>query len=280
MTTTKRRMVLSLAIGALLALALGSVALATHPRPGGGTPFRVPLVPAFNKCGGATTADDPAPATPNATHIAPLTAPSCTPPTMKSTTLTLGTTGAGNGSARLDVICNLAAGATAGENPPCSLTPGDSEDIRVVGSMTDVRCAVTFGTVCPAAGGDYTGKLIAQSIIRITDHSNGNPATICGNGTGTGCGVATVSDLTFSVPIGPCVATGTANGSNCTVSTTIDTLLAGTVKEMQRGVVAIHNIRVRDSGPDGNIDITGLPCPPFCGTGDETKYQEQGIFIP
>ncbi len=267
-------------ISALFALLLGSVALATHPRPGGGSPFRVPLVPAYNKCGGATTADDPAPATPNATHIAPLTAPSCTPPTLKSTTITTGTTGAGSGSARLDVICNLAAGATAGEQPPCSLTAGDSEDIRVAGSATDVRCAVTFGTVCPVAGGDYTGKLISQSIIRISDHSNGNPATVCGNGTGTGCGVATVSDLTFSVPIGPCVATAGANGSNCTVNTTIDTLLAGTVKEMQRGIVAIHNIRIRDSGPDGNIDITGLPCPPFCGTGDETKTAEQGIFIP
>jgi hypothetical protein len=273
-------MVLSLALGAFLALALGSVALATHPRPGGGTPFRVPLVPAFNKCGGATTADDPAPATPNATHITPLTAGSCTPPTMKSTTLTLGTTGAGNGSARLDVFCNPAAGANPGEVPPCGTTAGDSEDILVQASMTDVRCAVAFGTVCPAAGGDYTGKLLAQSVIRITDHSNGTPPTICANGTGSGCGVATVVDITFSVPIGPCVATGGANGSNCTVSTTIDSLLAGTVKELQRGVVAIHNIRVKDSGPDGTIDVTGNPCPLVCGTGDETKYQEQGIFIP
>jgi len=273
MTHLKRRMVLSLAIGAFLALALGSVALATHPRPGGGTPFRVPLVPAFNKCGGAATADDPAPSTTNSSHIAPLAQPSCTPPTMKSTTLTMGTAGTGQGSARLDVVC------TNGELVPCPAS-GDQEDLRIVGSQTDVRCAVAVPTVCAAAGADYTGSLITQWVLRITDHSNGSPATVCANGTGASpCVTATVSDLTFSVPVA-CADNGGANGANCSVNTTIDTLVPSTVKELQRGIVAIHNVRAMDAGPDGTVAPPSGSCPPTCGSGDETKFAEQGIFIP
>jgi hypothetical protein len=274
MTHLKRRMVLSLAIGAFLALALGSVALATHPRPGGGTPFRVPLVPAFNKCGGAATADDPAPAAANSNHVAPLAQPSCTPPAMKSTTLTMGSAGAGQGSARLDIIC------TDATLPPCPAA-GDQEDIKIQGSASDVRCAVAVPAVCAAAGADYTGTLITQSVIRITDHSNGTPATVCANGAGTApCVVATVQDLTFSVPVA-CADNGGANGANCAVNTTIDTLLPTTVKELQRGIVAIQNIRAMDSGPDGSVAPPApFTCPPICGSGDETKFAEQGIFIP
>jgi hypothetical protein len=274
MTHLKRRMVLSLAIGAFLALALGSVALATHPRPGGGSPFRVPLVPAFNKCGGAATADDPAPSPTNSTHVAPLAQPSCTPPVMKSTTLTMGTAGAGQGQARLDVFCT---DATA---PPCAAA-GDQEDIRVTGSASDVRCVAALAPNCAAAGADYTGSLIAQSIIRITDHSNGSPATVCATGSGAApCVTATVSDLTFSVPV-PCADNGGANGANCSVATTIDTLVPTTVKELQRGVIGIQNIRAVDAGPDGSITPPPpFPCPPVCGSGDETKFAEQGIFIP
>jgi hypothetical protein len=284
MTHLKRRMVLSLAIGAFLALALGSVALATHPRPGGGSPFRVPLVPAFNKCGGVATADDPAPSAPNSTHVAPLAQPSCTPPVMKSSILTMGTAGAGQGSARLDVYCTNGVGPTYpsnGDVPPCSANAGDQEDIKVAGSASDVRCTVAVGLVCSAPGADYTGSLIAQSVIRITDHSNGSPATVCAAGGGAPpCVTATVSDLTFSVPV-PCTDNGGANGANCSVLTTIDTLVPSTVKEFQRGVVAIQNIRAVDAGPDGSITPPPpFPCPPVCGSGDETKFAEQGIFIP
>ena len=49
MSKRMSKTVLTLALGSVLALALASVALATHPRPGGGTPFRVPLVPAYKQ---------------------------------------------------------------------------------------------------------------------------------------------------------------------------------------------------------------------------------------
>lgn len=264
--TIVRRLVLSLAVGSLLALAFASVAQATHPRPGGGTPFRVPLVPSFNQC---TTANQ------NANHVAPLALDSCAPPTLSSAILTLGA-GAQNASARLDVFC---AAPSAGP-PPCSDVAGDQEDIGVNGSVTDVRCAVGGVPGCAAAGADYTGQLIAQSDIRITDHANQldpNPGTACANGAGNPpCVAATVLDLTFSVPV-QCNDNGGLNGGTCSVSTTIDTLVPTTVKELQRAVVAVFGIRALDAGPDGSV---GAACPPFCGTSDETRYLDQGIFIP
>ena len=83
MTSIKRSTTLSLACGALLALALGSVALATHARPGGGSPFRVPLVVAYNQCGGVATAEDPAPSALTNTHVTPLDNDSCVPQAQK-----------------------------------------------------------------------------------------------------------------------------------------------------------------------------------------------------
>jgi hypothetical protein len=41
---------LTLAVSAVLMLVVASMASATHPRPKGATPFRVPVVPAFNQC--------------------------------------------------------------------------------------------------------------------------------------------------------------------------------------------------------------------------------------
>jgi hypothetical protein len=265
---SKRSTILALALaaGALVALSLASVASATHPRPGGGTPFRVPLVPSFKAC-----------TAPNSTHVAPLAQPSCTPPALESAILTTGNAGAGSGFSRLDVKC---VGGAPGEVPPCSTTAGDHEDIGVFSQASDIRCAVGGIPGCPAANGDYTGGVIGQSVIRITDHSNGTPATVCSTGTGAPpCTTATVQDLTFSV-LASCTATpASANGSNCGVNTTIDALLAGTVKELQRGVVSIFGIRIRDAGPDGLVN-PGTGCPPACGTGDETEFGTQGIFIP
>ena len=51
-----------------------------YPRPGGATPLRVPLVPAYQSC-----------SAPNSTHGAPLSFPSCNPPDLESQVLTVGT---------------------------------------------------------------------------------------------------------------------------------------------------------------------------------------------
>ncbi len=119
-----RRALLCLALSPVAAVSVTAVALATHPRPGGGTPFRVPLVPAFNKCGGAATADDPAPATPNMTHISPLAAPSCSPPVRKSSLVSVGF--ASVGFLRFTVVSGGA-------------------DVAISSSITDVRSGSPSG---------------------------------------------------------------------------------------------------------------------------------------
>jgi hypothetical protein len=248
----------------MAAMAFASVAEATHPRPGGGTPFRVPLVPAYAQC---TTAAQ------NSNHVAPLALDSCSPPALQSTMLTTGTTGGMNASGRLDVFC------TNGESPPCPAA-GDQEDIRVVTSVTDVRCAAVTPN-CSAVGADYAGQMIGRSVIRITDHSNAtdpSPGAACASGTGAPpCVTATVLDLTFALPVGCTTTPASPNGSTCSLSTTIDTQVPTTVKELQRGIVSIQNLNGADEGPDGSI---GPACPPFCGTGDERTFVDQGIFIP
>ena len=235
--------------------------------------MRVALVPAFNSCG-TPTAEDPAPGAPNSTHAPPLAAPSCTPPAMKSTTATTGIAGAGEGKVRLDVFC------TDGAAPPC-LNAGDQEDINLVVQMSDVRCVVAVPGACAAPGADYTGTLIGRSIFRVSDHSSGSPPTgPCGISSGASpCTTATMNDITFSIAV-PCSDNGGPNGASCSVSTTIDTITGGFVRETQRGVVAIPNIRILDSGPDGSIAPPVGFCPIDCGSGDETKLAEQGLFLP
>ena len=67
-----------------LAVVLTPTALGTHPRPGGGSPFRFPLVPAFQAC-----------TAPNVSHVAPYAYPSCAPVSLVSPLLLMGTAGAG-----------------------------------------------------------------------------------------------------------------------------------------------------------------------------------------
>jgi hypothetical protein len=280
MTSIKRSMTLSLACGALLALALGSVAFATHPRPGGGTPFRAPLVVAYNQCGGAPTTEDPAPMTITHTHVTPLANPSCAHaggnlPAQKRSganppTLTATATGVLLGSVRLDVICD------DGTVPPCG-GPGNGmqENVRIsASSITGVICNIAGAGPsggCGAVGGSYSGLLLAQSVIRITDHSNAAPPSdICTVGSGAApCVTGTVSDLTFTVPMS-CSA-----GTCAPAAATINALLPGAVKDFQRGNVEIANVRVMSPGNDFNFGA-----PPFPGTGDEDKYLSQGIFLP
>jgi hypothetical protein len=116
-----------------------------YPRPGGGTPLRVPLVPEFAPC-----------TEPDSTHVAPLDGPSCSSPQLESSELTMGRFGAGHGFARLDVLAG---------NPA---TAEDEADIAATVSARDVR---------NASGDDYTGQVLLSTDIRVTDSANGPDAT-------------------------------------------------------------------------------------------------------
>jgi FtsP/CotA-like multicopper oxidase with cupredoxin domain len=189
-----------------------------YPRPGGGTPMRLPLVPAYKPC---TTA------TQNSNHVAPFDQDSCGPPVQVSSNLTVGSTGAASGFARLDTVVG---------NPG---TPEDEADVGVVVRQTDVRNKSDLS--------DYSGELSARLRLRITDRMNGNSQTES----------ATVSDLPLDI-VAPCTANGDPNtGSTCQANTTLDALLPSTVREGARAIWEVDGVEVYDGGTDGEADTDG-----------------------
>ena len=245
--TIRKKMVFALALGALAAFMLASTAIASHPRPKGATPVIVSLVPAFKQC-----------TSPNSTHGTPLAAPSCNPPVQTSTYLTMGSPDAGGGAAnltgklRLDVIVGVPG-------------PPDDSDVKLTGSVTDVRCkvgaATTCGTANAANGPDYAGEVQGNAMIRISDHYNG----------ASGTDPATVTDLPFPVTV-PCTQTSAdaTIGSTCAVNTTANGVVPGVVKDGKRAVVEIQQLHINDGGADGLASTDA----------DNTLYLNQGIFIP
>jgi glucose/arabinose dehydrogenase len=216
-----------------------------YPRPGGGTPARVALAPAFAPC-----------SSPNSNHVAPLDLDSCSPPQLQSNTLTTSSVGRGAGSARLDVV----AGSPS--------TPEDEADILINASASDVVCAAA-SAACPAgAGSDYTGRLLATTEFRLTDRASGpfqnHPAT--------------VFDDWLEAPM-TCTATADPSlGANCSVATSADTLLPGFAREGVRSILSTFRVMVNDAGANGTG--YGAGCPPSCGDGDERVYLRQAVFTP
>jgi hypothetical protein len=209
----------------------------SYARPASATPLRVPLVISYASC-----------SSPNSSHVLPLALPSCSPPAQQSGLLTTSDIGKGSGFARLVAI------------PGNASTTADEADIGISGTITDVRKAV--------GGSDYTGQLVLDTALRITDRASGF----------FGSEPATAQDLQFGVPVS-CVSTPLATvGAKCSVSTTADTLLPGSAQEGKRTIISMFSFRVEDAGPDATIDAGS--CPLECGTGDESEYLRQGVFLP
>jgi acyl-homoserine lactone acylase PvdQ len=206
-----------------------------YVRPRGATPFSVPLVPAYRACGA-----------PNRTHGAPLAFGSCTAPVLRSDYLTFGTPDA-NGRP-VNSIGSVRLGVQVG-NP---VTPVDEADVTVTASLTDVR---NQGSLT-----DYTGQLRTNVSIRITDTNNGGAG---------GSDPATVSDIPLGATM-PCAATAsTTTGGDCSVATSLDALVPGTVTEEDRSVWQLGDVTVLDGGSDG-----------LASTSPNTTLARQGIFVP
>ena len=202
-----------------------------YPRPKGATPLRVPLVPAYREC-----------LAPNRTHGTPLAFGSCNPPALESSQLTVGTPDANGVAANSTGFAKF--GVVAG-------APGgvDDSDVNFNLNLTDVRHQGTLA--------DYTGELEATTVVRVTDRVGG-PANE----------PATVTDVVFPVTV-PCTATATAPGATCTIATSFDALVPGTVPEGKRTIWQLGQIRVDDGGADGDVD-----------TSPNTLFAVQGVFAP
>ena len=155
-----------------------------------------------------------------------------------------------NGTARLDAV------------PGNTGTPADEADVRVNVSTTDVRKQ--------SDGTDYAGNLIFRLALRVTDR-----------GTGTSEGLSgTVGDSDISLPINCTTTTDGTIGSSCSINTTIDTLVPNFAREGKRQNIAVRSLYVLDAGVDGTITPPSGSCPPTCGSGDEKKFIESGVFTP
>jgi hypothetical protein len=235
-------------MGAMVLMVMTSIAGASHPRPQGATPLRVPLVPAFGQCGAA-----------NRTHGPPLAFPSCNPPVPASSFLTVGTPDANGAPAKSLGFVKVAVRTNPG--PPVQ------SEIVITSRVTDVRCKAgtsACGNANTIGGADYTGELQANATIRITDHYN---ATSPGGGPDP----ATLIDIPFPINI-PCVSTSDPEvGGLCDLAfapqpgpVPNETWFNG-----KRVVVEITQFEVSDGGSDGVVATT-----------PNTVFMRQGIFIP
>ena len=120
-----------------------------YVRPRGATPFRVSLVPSAEPC-----------TSPNTTHGAPLSFPSCSPPA-RASSLNLGV---GDGSPALA----RSIGSVLLKAVGCPSFPVDDADININFSLTNVMRAADLS--------DYTGELQGRVAIRITDKKTGPSA--------------------------------------------------------------------------------------------------------
>jgi hypothetical protein len=207
-----------------------------YARPQGATPYHVPLVVAYKAC-----------TIGNQLHAAPLAFASCNPPERTSSFLTVGTPDANGMPAKS--AGSVRFGAVLG-NPG---TPADEADASITISLTDVRRATDLL--------DYTGELRLSTSLRVTDKSNGL----------SGTDPATVSDIGYTATV-PCAATGdTTVGSTCSLTTTMDTLVPGSVREGARGIFdAVSGVDLYDGGPDGDADTPA----------GNTLFVSDGFFVP
>jgi hypothetical protein len=207
-----------------------------YARPKSATPVRASLVPAYRQC-----------TAPNRTHGPPLGFGSCNPPAEHSAQLTVGTADANGqppgsaGSIRFSVRVG---------DPG---TPADEADVGLSFVLSDVRRRSDLA--------DYTGELRATVPTRITDKDN--PPSAGGAADGT------MADNSFGFTV-PCAPTSsTSLGSTCGVTTTIEAVVPGAIKEGMRANWELGRIDVFDGGPDNDAD-----------TAPNTLFATQGVFVP
>jgi hypothetical protein len=208
---------------------------ASYPRPKGATPFRVSLVPAAKPC-----------TSPNSTHGAPLAFGSCTAPQQTSARLTVGTPDSNGKAANSTgyVLYNVVVGDSS--------TPANEADVRVDAYLGDVR---EQGSLA-----DYTGELGVEHTLQITDRMSGPAQDEPG----------TVGATPFRFTAA-CAATGdTTVGGTCSVSSTFNALVPGSVQESKRAVWELGQVEVYDAGSDGSASTSA----------DNTLFERQGVFVP
>jgi uncharacterized repeat protein (TIGR01451 family) len=200
-----------------------------YARPRSATPITIRLVPAFEACG-----------SPNASHGAPLNAPSCSPPVPSGRYLTVGTPDANGKAANFIGSLNL---KVVGESP-IDETNGDQADVLINAQLTDVRNKDDLS--------DYTGLLRAELTFRITDRYNGTNSRSS----------ATAEDFPLSIYFLCRPTDDPAIGASCNFSTSVDSYLRrDVVLEGQRAIWELSQAKVYDEDTRTLFAVQGLFAP-------------------
>jgi hypothetical protein len=125
--------------------------------------------------------------------------------------------------------------------------------------ITDVRSSLD--------NADYPLALDLPVFVRITGKEIPSVSTTLSD-------VDPNTALFFSYPLrvqAPCATNSDpAIGSECSVSTTLDAVLPGSVTAGSRSIWGLEQVRLYDSGPDGDVATTD----------DNELFAVQGIFVP
>ena len=218
----------------------------SYVRPKAATPLEVSLVPAYRPC------DEP-----DGEHGPPLAFASCNPPAQESDYLTVGTADSNGqptkflGSARL---------VTVRGNPATPNT--DEADVSVQANLVDVRCKPAQVDPCASnALADYIGDVQLAMDVRLTDRRVNHFGQ---------AEQLTMTDI-YRLPFAfSCTATAdTTVGGTCALSTSMEALYPGSIKENARTMWELGQIEVRDGGLDGSA-----------ASDDYTVFAKQGVFVP
>jgi hypothetical protein len=224
----KRTIGLSVALSLLAMLFIASSAMATHEKPLGASPMRVPLVPAFKACTSA-----------NSTHGLPLNFPSCYPPVPVSTTVKSGSGSIGYANI---LVCNVGAGPAKCHESSPGFTSAMQPDVRLWGVGRDVQCRLTNTPVGCTAGSDYNPNGASGPYTTICAGAGpcgggAQPAPFCAPGAGSTTACQAGSDITATAAL--------AQASSTTVDPTAQCGTDPTCLAFSRNFVG-HAIRVTD----------------------------------
>jgi hypothetical protein len=215
-------------------------AVITYVRPKSASPLQVSLVPSYLTC-----------TAPNRTHGPPLAFGSCNPPSQRSPNVTVGTPDA-NGAA-----ANSAGYARFSVWPPSHLPEAD---FTIELNLSDIRCSsgtTACGSANDRAGADYTGELWLEHVVRLTNRSALYDAL-------------TTQDFPFGVRVGCNATSSTATGAACSVLTSANAVVPGSVPDGLRTIWQMGQVRVLDGGADGDADTAS----------DNRLFAMQGVFVP
>jgi hypothetical protein len=134
-------------------------------------------------------------------------------------------------------------------------TATDEADLSVVVNASDVRSRQTGSDYDPSAGTDVS--LIPR--LRVSDTYNGSPAAR----------PATTSDFDFPVPISCTATADPAVGSTCNLSSSLDAVNAGAIKEGRKTAVSTWKLWLFDAGNNATR-----------GDADDKQFAQQGIYVP